>query len=252
MRLPLIAAAMCMVADLLSSGVSPAAAAAARPGGLEGWRPLLAARPAPLTCRVPPIRTGSAASFRAFYRGMAACADQFWSARFAAARLAYRPPAVDVTTGRDSVCGKIVTGAQYCPAQHTIVIRITRGDLRDPFRMNAAHAVAHEWGHHVQALTGVLDAQNALYQRATGAARTTLSHRLEMQAECFAGAFYASALRSIRPGITWRDWLGAVRMAEESEVHGRPRNLAYWQNQGFRGATPDACDTWNAAPAKVT
>ncbi|QYC43598.1 Putative neutral zinc metallopeptidase [Nonomuraea coxensis DSM 45129] len=205
-----------------------------------------------LRCAVPAITVGSAASLRAFHKAMAACADRFWAERFAAAGLPYSSPEVTITSGADSVCGRLSgAGAHYCPEQRAIVIRITRHDLRDPFRMNVAHSVAHEWGHHVQQLTGVLRAQEALYLPASEQARRVLSHRLEMQAECYAGVFYSSALKSIGPGIAWDDWLDAVRQAEESEVHGKPRNLAFWQDRGYRGGATGFCNTWTAARAKV-
>ncbi|MFI9590116.1 neutral zinc metallopeptidase [Nonomuraea sp. NPDC052265] len=248
MRIPLMALAMCMIADLLLPAPAAAAGRPAR-GGLSA-APVVARER--LSCKVPAIRAGSAASLKSFHRAMAACADRFWAGRFAAAGLTYTPPEVTVTTGGDSVCGRItVNGAQYCPAQRTIVIRIMKHDLNDPFRMNVAHSVAHEWGHHVQQLTGVLDAQNALYWPASTGARTVLSHRLEMQAECFAGVFYSAALTSIRPDVSWRDWLDAVRRADYSKIHGRPRNLAYWQNRGYREGTTAACDTWTAAKDRV-
>ncbi|MFI7132526.1 neutral zinc metallopeptidase [Nonomuraea sp. NPDC050153] len=204
------------------------------------------------TCEIPEIRMGSAASLKAFHRAMAGCADRFWAGRFAAAGLPYTPPEVTITTGSDSVCGEITSnGAQYCPEQRTIAIRIMKHDLRDPFRMNIAHSVAHEWGHHVQQLIGVLDAQNALYQQASDGAQTLLSHRLEMQAECFAGVFYSAALESIKPGIEWEDWIDAVRRADESKIHGKPRNLAFWQERGYRGGATGFCNTWTATRSKV-
>ncbi|MEV4284124.1 neutral zinc metallopeptidase [Nonomuraea bangladeshensis] len=205
-----------------------------------------------MRCTVPAIKAGSAGSLRTFHRAMATCADRFWAERFAAAGLPYSSPEVTITSGADSVCGRVSgAGAHYCPEQRAIVIRITRHDLRDPFRMNVAHSVAHEWGHHVQQLTGVLKAHEALYLPASERARTVLSHRLEMQAECYAGVFYSAALKSIGPGIPWDDWLDAVRQAEESEVHGKPRNLAFWQDRGYKGGATGFCNTWTAARAKV-
>lgn len=207
----------------------------------------------PQRCSIPSIRAGSVRSLRSFHRAMAGCADRFWAARFAAAGLPYSPPEVTITTGSDSVCGAIIgSGAQYCPGHRTIVIRIMDSDLRDPFRMNIAHSVAHEWGHHVQQLIGVLDAQAALYEPASETARRLLSHRLEMQAECFAGVFYSATLESIRPGISWKEWISAVRSADESDIHGKPRNLASWQDRGYRGGATGFCNTWTARRNRVT
>ncbi|MEV4106294.1 neutral zinc metallopeptidase [Nonomuraea sp. NPDC049695] len=246
MRISLLAG---MVAGLiLFSGPARAASSIAQ-AGLSG---MTGGHVAAQECAIPRIRGGSVASLKSFHRAMAGCADRFWAAQFAAAGLTYTSPGVTITTGSDSVCGKITSnGAQYCPGQRTIVIRIMKQDLRDPFRMNIAHSVAHEWGHHVQQLIGVLDAQNALYWPASDSSRALLSHRLEMQAECFAGVFYSSALESINPGIEWDDWIDAVRRADESEIHGKPRNLAFWQDRGYRGGATGFCNTWTAITSKV-
>lgn len=245
--LPAGATAAGQLSAQLSAQVSGRASAQA---GLSG---AMSGDVVPQSCAIPKIRTGSVASLKSFHRAMAACADRFWAARFAAAGLLYSPPEVTITTGSDSVCGAITgNGAQYCPDQRTIVIRIMRQDLRDPFRMNIAHSVAHEWGHHVQQLTGVLDAHGALYEPASNGARKLLSHRLEMQAECFAGVFYSATLESIKPDIGWEDWIEAVGLADESEIHGKPRNLAFWQDRGYRGGATGFCNTWTARKGKIT
>ncbi|TDC11308.1 hypothetical protein E1267_01175 [Nonomuraea longispora] len=248
MRLSHLAAAVCVVAGLLLPGPARAAQREA-PAGLPGE---MSGTGLPLLCDIPDIRLGSVASLRSFHRAMADCADRFWAVTFAVAGLAYTPPELSVTTGTGSVCGAITDhGAQYCPDQQTIVVRIMQDELRDPFRMNIAHSVAHEWGHHVQRLTGVLDAYNALYQPASGQARNLLNHRLEMQAECYAGVFYSAALDSIGPGIAWEAWLRAVSEADESQAHGRPGNLAAWQDRGYRGGATGHCDTWTAGDSAV-
>jgi uncharacterized protein len=244
-----VAAATCAVVGLLAPGpawAAPGTAQVALSDVMSDDQP-------PLECAVPAIRAGGTASVRTFHRAMARCADRFWSGRFAAAGLAYSSPEVTITTGAESVCGKINdSGAHYCPEHRAIVIRVTEQDGRDPFRMNLAHSVAHEWGHHVQQLTGVLNAQNALFWPASEKARTLLSHRLEMQAECFAGVFYSAALDSIDPGIAWVEWIDAVRRAEESAIHGKPENLAFWQDRGYRGGATGFCNTWTARKTKVT
>lgn len=263
MRIPLVVVSACMIAGLALSGTANAAtssapvARAAKTAAVPS--PVLvrnkiyrSGTAAPMSCAIPEIRAGSTASLKFFHKAMANCANRFWATRFKAAGLRYSVPKVQITTGSNSVCGKITSnGAQYCPAQRTVVIRIMKRDLRDPYKMNIAHSVAHEWGHHVQELTGILDAQNVLYWRARGTARDIVSHRLEMQAECFAGVFYRSTLESINPGIDWSTWLDSVSRASESKVHGKPRNLAYWQNRGYSGASAAYCNTFSAAKSRV-
>lgn len=267
MRIPLIAVSACMIAGLAFSGTATAATSAApKPAVRKVAAQTTAALPpvltrnkiyrsgiaSPQSCNIPEIRTGSAASLKYFHKAMANCANRFWAARFKAAGLRYTKPRVHITTGSNSVCGKITSnGAQYCPTQRTVAIRIMKRDLQDPYKMNIAHSVAHEWGHHVQQITGILDAQNVLYWRTRGTARNILSHRLEMQAECFAGVFYSSTLDSINPGIEWEQWLDSVSRANESKVHGKPRNLAYWQGRGYEGASARYCNTWTATKSRV-
>ncbi|SDK96572.1 hypothetical protein SAMN05421874_113180 [Nonomuraea maritima] len=252
MRIFLLAPVACLVA-LSAVPAGAGRADAAPPPGQYGLMGVMGGAVVPQECEIPAIRTGSVGSLRSFHRAMAGCADRFWAARFAAAGLAYTSPAVEITTTDDSVCGAVTgNGAQYCPQQRTIVVRITDDDARDPFRMNLAHSVAHEWGHHVQGLIGVLSAQSALYGPASDEARRLLSHRLEMQAECFAGVFYSAALDSVDPGISWDGWMKAVRQADESDIHGKPRNLAFWQNRGYQGGATGFCNTWTAPASKIT
>ncbi|MFG3442098.1 neutral zinc metallopeptidase [Nonomuraea sp. NPDC047897] len=260
MRIPLVATSVCVAVGLALPGTAGAetarpvanATAAAPPAVLAKNRIYRSGTASPLACAVPAIREGSAASVKAFHRAMARCANRFWAARFKAAGLRYTPPRLQVTTGSSSVCGRITgNGAQYCNGHRTVAIRIMKRDLKDPFRMNIAHSVAHEWGHHVQQLTGILDEFNRQYWRARGSGRSLVSHRLEMQAECFAGVFYSAALDSIAPDVGWADWIDAVGDSRESKAHGKPRNLAYWQDRGYTGGSARACNTWTAPSARV-
>ncbi|MFG1942836.1 neutral zinc metallopeptidase [Nonomuraea sp. NPDC048826] len=229
------------------------AATASLPAVLTKNRIYRSGTAGPLSCPAPEIRPGSAASIKRFQQALARCANRFWATRFKAAGLRYSPPKLQITTGSRSVCGTITAnGAQYCPQQRTVAIRIMKRDLRDQIMMNLAHSVAHEWGHHVQELTGILDAQNTLYWRSGKTQRAALSRRLEMQAECFAGVFYRSTLDSLSSEITWVQWIDGVKQSRESKVHGKPRNLAYWQDRGYDAASARACNTWTAPNARVS
>jgi predicted metalloprotease len=207
----------------------------------------------PMNCPTPSVRPGSAASIKRFQQALARCANRFWATRFKSAGLRYSAPKLQITTGTQSVCGRITSnGAQYCPQQRTVAIRIMKRDLRDQVLMNLAHSVAHEWGHHVQQLSGILDAQNTLYWRSGKTQRAKLSRQLEMQAECFAGVFYRATLDSLDSEITWAQWIDAVSRSRESKVHGKPRNLAYWQDRGYDYGSARACNTWVAPNSRVS
>lgn len=254
MRIPLVVLASCVIAGLGLTGTAEAASTSgtAQPAALTSNKIYRSGTAAAMRCPLPGIKPGSAVSVKRFQQALARCADRFWAARFKAAGLRYSPPKLHITTGKRSVCGTITTnGAQYCPQQRTVAIRIMKRDLRDQIKMNLAHSVAHEWGHHVQELSGILDAQNTLYWRSGKTRRAALSRKLEMQAECFAGVFYRAAFDSLDSDITWAQWINGVKQSRESKVHGKPRNLAYWQDRGYDAGSAAACNTWTAPAARV-
>jgi predicted metalloprotease len=95
-----------------------------------------------------------------------------------------------------SACG--VAGASigpfYCPGDEKVYIDLAfyeelRQRFNAPGDFAQAYVVAHEVGHHVQNLLGIMDRVNALQQRSREAEANQLSVRLELQADFFAGMF---------------------------------------------------------------
>ena len=127
---------------------------------------------------------------------MAAASDsleRYWSTQVGN----YRGPAdVVLFTGQTSSgCGSATsaTGPFYCPSDESIYIDVAFFEtLRSDYGASGGslaqmYVLAHEWGHHVSNLIGSL--QNV--GRETGP--TSGSVRLELQADCFAGAWVQSA-----------------------------------------------------------
>lgn len=122
-------------------------------------------------------------------------ADTYWQGQFASRQATYQKPRLvlfrDVT---QSGCGLATTqiGPHYCPADQTIYIDerffdILKGQLGATGGETAqAYVIAHEVGHHVQNINGTMEQvmNDPAYQR-TG--ENSLSVRLELQADCFAG-----------------------------------------------------------------
>lgn len=173
------------------------------------------------------------------------------------------------TTG----CGNAssATGPFYCPPDQTIYIDVTFYDeLRSRFGSSGGplaemYVVAHEWGHHVQNLAGILElAQDGQ----TGP--TSNAVRVELQADCFAGAWAANAsevpdesgVPFLQP-ITeaqYRDALSAasavgddrIQQATQGQVtphaftHGTSDQRVRWFKTGYEQGA-GACDTFGAA-----
>jgi len=126
---------------------------------------------------------------------MAAAADsldRFWETQMTG----YAAPGVILYSGStDSACGTASAsiGPFYCPADESIyldtaffeALRTDYGASGGPLAQ--MYVLAHEWGHHISNLTGALSQVG----RETGPASGSV--RLELQADCYAGAWVRNA-----------------------------------------------------------
>lgn len=113
--------------------------------------------------------------------------DDYWSTQVDGYRA---PQLIIVDQQTDSACGTAsnATGPFYCPPEETVYIDPTFFDvLEQQFGDEAGslaqlYVLAHEYGHHIQQLTGVFDA----YPN-NGTGPDSNSVRTELQADCYAG-----------------------------------------------------------------
>ncbi|MET8052388.1 neutral zinc metallopeptidase [Streptosporangium sp. NPDC005286] len=189
---------------------------------------------------------------------MLGCLNASWSAQLKKAGLPFKKPAIQFLTKSTSACEErwpeYVVGL-YCPDQRKMVIRVNDYAIQDPADPDLLLLIAHEYAHHVQNLTGILaTAQTPVRTKAKALER---SRRVELQAECLAGAFMASIWPSQQ--YTAEDWAEAVdilgRSGDEEigaeRTHGTSRNRAAWLQRGFDKASPGACNTWTATASSV-
>ena len=180
----------------------------------------------------------------------------------------YRPARLvlfwDETT---SGCGDAAAsmGPFYCPADERVYIDL--GFYRElasrfgaPGQFAQAYVIAHEVGHHLQHLLGTEERLRAA-QRRDPSRRNALSVRLELQADCLAGAWGRSAQerRLLDPGDL-EAGLGAAaavgddrlqqaasgRVRPEAFTHGTAAQRARWFRRGFDAGDLAACDTFGA------
>jgi predicted metalloprotease len=187
----------------------------------------------------------------------------------------YTRPHVRLFTGSvDTGCGPATTavGPFYCPVDQTayfdtdffqeLVDRF--GSSGGPFAQE--HVVAHEYGHHVQQLQGILGRSQ---QGAQGAGGNGV--RTELQADCYAGiwAHYASTVKQESTGVPYlqplsdkdiADALSAAssvgddriqkestgRVNPESWTHGSSAQRQKWFTIGYQTGDPKQCDTFAA------
>jgi predicted metalloprotease len=106
-------------------------------------------------------------------------------------RARYRDPKLVLFTGRvNSACGMATaaSGPFYCPGDDNLYLDFAffdelRREFRAPGDFAQAYVIAHEFGHHIQNLTGVMDKVQRAGQN------NRLSVALELQADCYAGVW---------------------------------------------------------------
>lgn len=152
--------------------------------------------------------------------------------------------------------GTSATGPFYCPLDQRVYLDLSffnqlaqmggRGDFAP------AYVIAHEVGHHVQNLTGVLEQS----QRYRGDSRVSVA--VELQADCYAGvwAHHADEQRDVLDESDVQEGIDAAAAVGDDAIrggavppdalsHGTSRQRVEWFLRGYRSGDMRTCDTFN-------
>jgi predicted metalloprotease len=187
--------------------------------------------------------------------------QQYWS-RALGER--YEPAKTVFFTGSvDTACGSATSsvGPFYCPADRQVYIDLSFYDelanrFGAPGEFAQAYVLAHEYGHHVQTLTGQSATVRRLQRRDPQRANQ-YSIALELQADCYAGVWTAHAgggpvatvsRQDIEEGLDAAAAVGddAIQGSEahqESWTHGSSAQRQEWFTRGHDTGDPNSCDT---------
>nr|WP_106582116.1 neutral zinc metallopeptidase [Murinocardiopsis flavida] len=249
----------------LPGGGAPSGGGTGRPTGEDALvdNPLYATgRLAPLPCPAPDLDVTESASMKALLDTVADCLDHTWATQFARAGIPYDPPQrVFWEVPGTSPCRDYPSsaGAFYCRASKSIyigtsdVVRKWNG-VEDPAVY--ASLLAHEYSHHVQGESGLLDYYHE--QRRNEADRSvqnSWTRKSELQANCMAGAFLGAVRVSFPLGDAERanvlDDAAATAdregSSDDERTHGSADNSVRWMDHGIAKQDPGVCNTWSAA-----
>jgi predicted metalloprotease len=187
--------------------------------------------------------------------------NQTWEPVFRQARVDFNQPTlVFYTGGTPSGCGAASSsmGPFYCPQDEGIYIDTAFYDQLDR-QLGAGgdfaryYVVAHEYGHHIQKLTGVADAiRSAQSQRPQVA--NQLQVRMELQADCYAGVWAGKNRNLVEPGdfeegmtaasAIGDDRLTGGRVSSENFTHGTSAQRMEALRAGMESADDTVCDRY--------
>ncbi|MFD0889263.1 neutral zinc metallopeptidase, partial [Streptosporangium algeriense] len=201
------------------------------------------------------------------------CLDKGWSRILGAQGIDWRPPGYAIVSGRGrGACGDFPQIGSivpyYCPRNGTIYAStgaMSRGSGNSlgygqivSWHGAIISMMAHEYGHHVQQLTGLSDTWWRRTERSSSrSGRLALSRRFELQATCFGGMFMRSVAGTYPVTPDKRnmlyyfysrvgDWPGYPR------DHGTPANNNRWFRQGYEKNKTFQCNTWLASSSSTS
>lgn len=257
MRTPLMALLCGVLASVLFAGTAHAAATPS-----PGFKPVLTKNPVYKTgklelkeCDEQPVQRDDLDGARIYLEFLLDCLNESWSRQLAKADIPFAKPKFEVIpkAGRQTACGTFPIGAQalYCPKNRKITFLLDPMILSEPTDLFLMEVMAHEYGHHIQQLTGMLKVVDNLKGKSK-ARMFEESRRVELQAECLSGAFIGSIWHSL--GRRDFDFKYIVKVAQSGfdyASHGKASNIAYWLKKGFDAESPDSCNTWTAKKSRV-
>jgi predicted metalloprotease len=214
-------------------------------------------------------RTGADANTNADCRivGFVNSIQAYWTGAYGAEGGDYRRAELFLfTDGISTGCGAAssAVGPFYCPPDEAVYLDLGFfGELERRFGAEGgplaeAYVVAHEYGHHIQNLEGILKADGG------GSGADSRAVRTELQADCLAGVWvnHAAATDFLQPptadqigqALDAAAAVGDDRIQEKTQgqidpegwTHGSAAQRQEWFTTGFESGSAGSCDTFKA------
>jgi uncharacterized protein len=209
-------------------------------------------------CAEPGLEPDDVPGAKRYVTAVLKCLDTAWAAHFKRAGMKFTKSRVGFITKPRRYCGSAwgSAAAAYCYKERRFVVLLDDDLLEDPSDLFLFELVAHEYGHHLQNITGMAEAY-AWYPDSGKSELNEQSRRNELQATCLGGVFIGSVWNSLdRTQDDWDYLLDILRESGDEQYkvrdHGKGANIAAWLDKGFKAVSPAACNTWTASSSKVS
>jgi len=197
--------------------------------------------------------------------------EDTWKALFEQMGQTYQEPGMVLYSGYvQSACGfaQAAVGPFYCPGDSRVYLDLSffnelHTRFGAPGDFAQAYVIAHEIGHHVQALLGIMEQVDAARQQVSEEEANELSVRMELQADFLAGvwAHHAQKARQIleegdiEEALNAASQIGDDRLQMEMQgyvvpdafTHGTAEQRSRWFLRGYQTGDLNQGDTFNAS-----
>jgi predicted metalloprotease len=203
--------------------------------------------------------------------------DDRWNEIFQATGRSYKGPNIvlfrNATNGGRCGMAQSAMGPFYCPPEKKIFLDTAffrdvetkfRGCSGSACKFTTAYIIAHEAGHHIQNLLGILPRVQRMQEQAGSKAEANaLQVKVELQADCLSGV-WVNREEKKRPGFVQPgDIEGALatataigddtlqrkatgRVMPDSFTHGSAEQRKQWFLTGYKQGTVESCNTFGA------
>ena len=195
--------------------------------------------------------------------------EDVWTQEFKKMGRTYQPPRLVLFTGSvQSGCGGASSsmGPFYCSADQSVYIDLSffsqmKKQLGADGDFAYAYVIAHEVGHHVQYLLGILDSAHQQMSRVNEKESNRISVRLELQADYFAGiwAYHDNQMFNslengdIEEGLNVASKIGDDYLQKQAQGytvpdafnHGTSAQRVRWLRKGLNSGDVNGGDTFS-------
>ena len=196
-----------------------------------------------------------------------ASTEDYWSQEFQQLGKTYIAPKLVLYSGATrTACGtgQAMMGPFYCNLDQTVYLDLSfyqemKQRLGGGGDFAQGYVIAHEVGHHVQNLLGILAKVEQLRQNQSNETNNQLSVKLELQADCYAG-LWGNAMQKqnilemgdIEQALNTVQAIGDDRLQQQNNgyiipdsfTHGSSKQRYSWFKRGFDSGAIDQCNTF--------